>query len=131
MGAAMLRLLMPDAPYARQVFVCTYGAWCRIEGSEEIRAALKDAVKAAGLASECRVTKSGCLGQCGHGPTMVTWPDNVWHAHVKLTDVPEIVDVHIKGKRPVERLRYRPEKPGTNKTPEVIEKEAKTHSKVE
>jgi hypothetical protein len=27
----------------------------------------------------------------------------------------------------VERLRYRPPKPGTNKTPEVVEKEAKSH----
>ena len=122
---------MPDAPYERQLFVCTYGAWCRIEGSDEIRAALKDAVKEAGLASELRVTKSGCFGQCGHGPNLVVWPENVWYAGVKLKDVPEIVDVHVKGRRVVERLRYRPAKPGSNKTPDVLEKEAKTKSKAE
>lgn len=122
---------MPDAPYQRQLFVCTYGPWCRIEGSEEIRAALKDAVKDAGLASEIRVTKSGCFGQCGHGPNVVVWPENVWYAGVKLKDVPEIVEVHVKGRGVVERLRYRPAKAGSNKTDEVLEKESKTKSKAE
>lgn len=115
---------MPDAPYERQLFVCTYGAWCRIDGSDEVRAALKKAVKAAGLASEVRVTKSGCLGQCGHGPVAVLWPDNTWYAKLRLSDVPELVEEHVKNGRPVERLRYRPAKAGSNKTEAVKAKEA-------
>lgn len=115
---------MPDAPYQRQLFVCTYGAWCRIDASDEIRGALKSAVKEAGLAGEVRVTKSGCLGQCGHGPMAVMWPENVWYAKVKLADVAEIVDSHVRQGVPVERLRYRPAKPGSNKTPEVKRREA-------
>lgn len=115
---------MPDAPYERQLLVCTYGAWCKIDGADEIRAALKGAVHDAGLGSEVRVTKSGCLGQCGHGPMAVMWPENVWYSNLELSDVHEIVESHIKKGIPVERLRYHPAKPGSNKTPEVKAKEA-------
>lgn len=122
---------MPDAPYERQLFVCTYGAWCRLEGSDEIRAELKRLAKEAGLASQVRVTKSGCLGQCGHGPNLVLWPDNVWYAGVRKADAPELFEEAIRHGRVVERLRYRPAKPGTNKTPEVLAKEAQTGAKTE
>lgn len=115
---------MPDAPYERQLFVCTYGPWCRLDGSEVVRAKLKEAVKEAGLASQVRVTKSGCLGQCGHGPMAVLWPDNVWYCKLAPEDVPEMVEDQMRHGRPVERRRYRPARPGSNKTPEVKAKEA-------
>lgn len=112
-----------DSPYRRQVLVCTFGPWCRIEGSDLVRDAMKKAAKEAGIASELRVTKSGCLGQCGNGPMVASWPDNVWYCGVKAEDVPEIVREHLVGGRPVERLRYRPAKPGSNKTEAVLAKE--------
>ena len=115
---------MVDAPYQRQLFVCTYGAWCKLDGSEAIRQALKDRVHEAGLQGEVRITKSGCFGQCGNGPMAVMWPDNVWYCKLKAEDVGELFDEQIRAGRPVERLRYRPAKPGSNKTPEVKAKEA-------
>lgn len=120
-----------DAPYQRQLFVCTYGAWCKLDGSDEVRAELKRLTKDAGLSNECRVTKSGCFGQCGHGPMLVMQPDNVWYEGVELSDVPELFEQHVKNGRVVERLRYRAEKAGSNKTPEVQASEAKSHSKVD
>jgi (2Fe-2S) ferredoxin len=120
-----------DAPYKRQLFVCTYGAWCRVDGADEIRAALKGKVHEAGLGSEVRVTKSGCFGQCGHGPMMVMWPDNVWYAKVTLADVDELFASHIVRATPVERLRYHPARPGSNKTPEIKAREAEKGMKVE
>lgn len=116
---------MPDAPYPRQIFVCTYGPWCRLDGSDEVRAALKQKVKEAGLSTEVRVNKSGCLSQCGHGPMAVTWPENVWHEKLALADVDDLVRVHLRGGQPLERRRYRAAKAGANKTPEVLAKEAK------
>lgn len=113
-----------QAPYERQLFVCTYGAWCKLDGADAIRAALKDAAHDSGLGSEVRVTKTGCLGQCGHGPMAVMWPENVWYGKLTLADVPEIAESHLKKGVPVERLRYRAAKPGSNKTPEVKAKEA-------
>ena len=114
---------MPDAPYQRQLFVCTYGAWCKIEGSDEIRAELKGLVHDAGLQGDIRVTKSGCFGQCGHGPMAVMWPENVWYAKLTREDVPDLM-AHIRDGKVLERRRYRPAKPGSNKTPEVKAKEA-------
>jgi (2Fe-2S) ferredoxin len=113
-----------DAPYERQLFVCTYGAWCRLDGADEIRAALKAKTKEAGLDREIRITKSGCFGQCGHGPMMVAWPENVWYHKATLADVDELFESHVRRGEPVERLRYHPAKPGSNKTDEVKRREA-------
>lgn len=122
---------MPETPYERQFFVCTYGAWCRLDGSDEVRAALKRKVKEAGLASKVRITKSGCFGQCGHGPMAVSWPDNTWYCGVKPEDVDVLFEQHVLGGQPVEALRYHPEHAGTNKTDAVVRKERETGKVIE
>ena len=63
-----------------------------------------------------RVNKAGCFSQCGHGPMVVVYPENVWYAGVQASDLEEILDSHIVAGRPVERLRYEPGKPGANKS---------------
>lgn len=35
---------------------------------------------------------------------MVVYPDNVWYGRVTTADVKEIVEQHVVGGRPVERL---------------------------
>lgn len=114
---------MHDSPYERQVLVCVFGPWCRLQGAVEVHADLKQLAKDAKMTDTVRITKSGCLGQCGHGPIVATWPENVWYGDVKREDVPELFEEHVVNGRPVERLRYRPETPGTNKTADVLEKE--------
>ena len=52
-----------------------------------------------------RPHKYGCLDQCEHGPTVVVYPEAVWYGNVKTADVAEIVQSHIIGNRPVERLQ--------------------------
>lgn len=120
-----------DEPYQRQLFVCSYGAWCKLDGGDEVRAALKAAVHAEGLGNEIRVTRSGCFGQCGHGPMAVMWPDNVWYSKLALGDVPDLVEQHVKRGKPLERRRYHAPKPGSNKTPEIKAKEAEKGKTVE
>ena len=51
-----------------------------------------------------RANKSGCLEQCEHGPTVVVYPEAVWYGGVTVDDVSEIVESHIVGGKPVERL---------------------------
>ena len=51
----------------------------------------KDAVKAHGINAEVKATKSGCLDQCEHGPTVVIYPDAIWYGFVQDSDVNEIV----------------------------------------
>ena len=101
-------------PYRVHALVCLGGKSCPAQGSEAIWFELKRRVLEAGLENEIRVTKSGCLGQCGHGPMIVVYPENVWYAAVRAEDVQEIVESHLLGGKPVERLLYRPGKPGPN-----------------
>lgn len=104
-------------PFEKHLFVCTTGEYCpMLDGnSKEIHQAFKEHVLDAGLKGKVRVNNSGCLDQCGHGPTVVVYPDGVWYSHLKVEDVPVIVEEHLKNGVPVERLRYFPPKPGANK----------------
>jgi len=50
------------------------------------------------------VTGTTCLGPCGTGPTVVIYPEGIWYGKVGLQDVEEIMDRHVVGGKPVERL---------------------------
>ena len=78
---------------------------CTSDGKSELFAQLQQFTKAAGLADRVRINKSGCLDQCEHGPMVVVYPDAVWYGGVKPGDAAEIVEQHLVGGRPVERLR--------------------------
>ncbi|GEM_PF-743431 len=104
--------------WRRHVFVCTSGSWCpAVDGDGlGVHARLKQLVAEAGLKATTRVNHSGCFDQCGHGPMVVVYPENVWYWGVQPEDVDEIVSEHLIGGRPVERLRYR-NTPGKHKLP--------------
>jgi (2Fe-2S) ferredoxin len=111
-----VNLTLP-APYERHVFVCTHGEWCpSVDGDGlGVHAALKEAVRDAGLSDRVRVNHSGCLNQCGHGPMVVVYPDAVWYAAVTPDDARSILEQHLVAGRPVERLRYDPPDLGAHK----------------
>ncbi|MFQ3580578.1 MAG: (2Fe-2S) ferredoxin domain-containing protein [Chloracidobacterium sp.] len=92
--------------YEKHVFVCVSGKTCPTQGSEAVWQALRDEVKACGKLDAIRVNKSGCLAQCGHGPMVVVYPEQVWYGRVTVEDAPKIVHDHLLGDAPVERLRY-------------------------
>ena len=104
--------------YSTHVFVCTTGDDCPKQGDvEKYVKWLRGEAARAGLRTEVRVNKAGCFSQCGHGPMIVTYPDNVWYAGVQESDLQEIFESHIVVGRPVERLRYEPGVKGPNKLP--------------
>ena len=103
-------------PYEKHVFVCTTGAVCPVDADTKgLHSRLKQLVKDAGLACRIRVNNAGCFDQCGHGPMVVVYPEDVWYARVQPGDVDAIFSEHLVGGRPVERLRYHPAEPGGNK----------------
>lgn len=51
-----------------------------------------------------RANKSGCLGICDFGPTVVIYPEGTFYVGVQKKDVKEIIESHILNKKPVERL---------------------------
>jgi (2Fe-2S) ferredoxin len=91
--------------YDVHVFVCTSGDDCPTKADVE-----------GGRQRDIRVNKAGCFSQCGHGPMIVVYPENVWYAGVTQEDLSEIVQSHILGGKPVERLVYAPGVKGANKT---------------
>jgi len=102
--------------YDRHVFVCTSGETCPTQGdTEKYVKVLRDGARQAGKQIEVRVNKAGCFSQCGHGPMIVVYPENVWYAGVQESDLAEILSSHIVGGRPVERLVYAPGVRGANK----------------
>jgi (2Fe-2S) ferredoxin len=104
--------------YRTHVFVCTSGDTCPTEGDvEQYVKYLRGEVAKAGLHADVRINKAGCFSQCGWGPMMVVYPDDVWYGGVQASDLQEIFDSHIVGGKPVERLRYRPGVKGANKKP--------------
>lgn len=104
-------------PFEKHIFICTSGEFCPVldGNSKEIHQQFKEQVSRGGLKGRVRVNNSGCLDQCGHGPTAVVYPEAVWYSHLTVEDVAEIVEDHLKNGRPVERLRYHPPGPGANK----------------
>ena len=50
------------------------------------------------------LTECGSVGFCAIGAAVMIYPDGVWYAQVRASDVPEIVEEHIVNGRPVERL---------------------------
>ncbi|OGK96185.1 MAG: hypothetical protein A3I14_14160 [Candidatus Rokubacteria bacterium RIFCSPLOWO2_02_FULL_73_56] len=102
--------------YRTHVFVCTSGDTCPTQGDvEAFVKELRGEVARAGLTDDVRINKAGCLSQCGWGPMLVVYPDDVWYCGVQAADLGEIFRSHIAGGAPVERLRYRPGVRGANK----------------
>jgi len=101
--------------YDRHVFVCTSGETCPTQGdTERFVKILRAGAQKAGR-SDVRINKSGCFSQCGHGPMIVVYPEDVWYAGVRESDLEEILTSHIIGGQPVDRLRYDPGVKGANK----------------
>lgn len=94
----------------RQVLVCTAKS-CAANGSEAVLEAFKAHLIEEKLLffkgnreGEVQCGHCGSVGFCAIGPAVLVYPDGVWYAHVTPADVPEIIECHLKGGVPVERL---------------------------
>lgn len=99
------------ARYKRHILICENerpedhprGSCARC-GSAEITARFKEELRRRKLNLQFRSNKSGCLDACEFGPVVVVYPDAVWYGGVSADDVEEIIERHIVGGEPVERL---------------------------
>lgn len=92
--------------YEKHVFVCTGGKTCTSQDSAATFQLLKDGIRDAGVAQRVRVNQSGCMGQCGHGPMVVVYPENVWYNGVDVPAAQRILTEHLLGDAPVDAHRY-------------------------
>jgi len=89
---------LKSSPFKVHVFICTNDRQgerksCADDDGREIRARIKEAVKARGwLPPLVRVSQSGCLGLCSDGPNVVLYPQRTLFCGVTLDDVDRIVD---------------------------------------
>src|SRR5581483_4573655 len=97
--------------FERHLFICCNKrpaghprGCCDRTGQAAMQLLFKQKLADKGLKGRVRANKAGCLDQCEHGPNLVVYPDAVWYSHVTAADVDEIVESHIIGGRPVQRL---------------------------
>ncbi len=100
--------------YEKHVFICTNRrdpgnpkGDCASKGSEAIREAFKKGLHERGLKGRMRANAAGCLDQCAYGPTVVVYPEQVWYTVPTPADAEEIIEKHLVGGVPVERLLMR------------------------
>jgi (2Fe-2S) ferredoxin len=77
---------------------------CDPDGQARLQKSFKEKLATRGLKGRVRANQSGCLDQCEHGPNLVVYPDAIWYGGVTLDDVDEIIECHILGGKPVQRL---------------------------
>jgi len=102
---------MSEPYYKHHVFFCLNQRdngenACAQHGSQAGFDHCKQSVKRAGLNGPggVRVNKAGCLDRCAGGPVAVVYPEGVWYTYVDAHDIDEIVESHLVGGKPVERL---------------------------
>jgi (2Fe-2S) ferredoxin len=100
--------------FERHVFVCVNRrppgdpkGCCAEKGADDVRDAFKRELHERGLKGRIRANAAGCLDQCARGVTVVVYPEQVWYGGVTKEDVLEIVEQHLVGGVPVERLRMK------------------------
>ena len=104
------------AKIKRRIIICA-GTGCVANGSLDVRDALAEALKNAGVdvTLELRkeeehtgtyISKSGCQGFCQMGPLLHIEPDDILYTKVKVADVPEIVERTLQRGEVIDRLLY-------------------------
>jgi (2Fe-2S) ferredoxin len=98
--------------YKYHVFFCVNeredgSACCQHYDALAFRDYTKKRIKALELAGKggVRVNTAGCLDRCSEGPVIVVYPEGIWYTYVDQEDIDEIIQEHLVGGRPVERLR--------------------------
>jgi (2Fe-2S) ferredoxin len=102
------------APLRHHVFVCN-GKSCSLVGSAEVKAAFERELMERGILfgkekkgknpqGSIVLTDCSSVGFCAVGAAVLVYPDGVWYAQVRASDVPEIIEEHLLNGRIVERL---------------------------
>ncbi len=80
-------------PWRRHFFVCTNKRdgkpACDDHGAKEAAVQAKVAMKALPFAQRdgVRVSQSGCLGRCEHGPVAVVYPQGKWISYASAEEL--------------------------------------------
>ncbi|MBI4736248.1 MAG: (2Fe-2S) ferredoxin domain-containing protein [candidate division NC10 bacterium] len=97
--------------YRHHIFVCINQrppghpeGDCSSKGSRDVFQKFQEEVEKRQLWERVAVNGTTCLGPCNLGASVVVYPEGIWYGQVGVKDVEEIMDQHIVGGKPVERL---------------------------
>jgi len=98
----------------KHVFVCVQNRGpghprgsCAQSGAAEVWEEFAYAFQQRNLNGRFALSNTGCLGPC-NGPHVLVYPEGVMYGKVTKEDVAAIVDEHLLGGTPVERLKLPP-----------------------
>ncbi len=77
---------------------------CAPNGGEAVFDAFLRELARRGYPAGVKVTATGCLTPCQHGPNVVVYPEGVWYGGVTAADAAEIVAAHLERGTVVGRL---------------------------
>lgn len=99
--------------FDKHVFFCTNqrtdgSACCNNHNAQKARDYVKNKVKELGMSNQqdnIRVNSAGCMSRCDEGPVIVVYPEGIWYTYIDESDLDEIIEVHLRQGRIVERLK--------------------------
>ncbi len=89
----------------KHIMVCG-GSGCHSAKSKDIMAELRKMINEEKI-EDVEVIQTGCFGLCTKGPIVLVQPEDVFYSQVKVKDVHDIVSLHLKENRIVDRLLVR------------------------
>ena len=96
----------------KHVFVCTQTrppghprGSCGEKGSAAVLQEFTQQFEQRQFWGRIAVVGSGCLGTCSCGPSVLVYPEGVMYGGVSKDDVTAIIEEHLLGDKPVERLK--------------------------
>ncbi|MFO1418316.1 MAG: (2Fe-2S) ferredoxin domain-containing protein [Methylotetracoccus sp.] len=99
----------------KHVFVCVQRrpddhprGSCSKHACDDVMNAFLGELQKRKLFDQIAVTNTGCLGPCGFGSSVLVYPEGIMYGRVTVGDVPAIIDEHLLGEQPVERLKVPP-----------------------
>lgn len=91
-------------PHRKIIYVCLNERegkpCCAGNGSLAVHARLKEMVRSRGLSHHVRVSRSGCMDQCLHGPNVLVFPEGIWYSEVAESDCESLLDEVLGGIAP-------------------------------
>ena len=97
--------------YSHHIFICINQrppghpkGDCASKASRDVFQKFQEELEKRQLWERVAVNGTTCLGPCNFGASVVVYPEGIWYGTVSVKDVEEIVDKHIVGGKPVERL---------------------------
>lgn len=95
----------------KHVFVCLQNrpaghprGSCQSKSSASLYQAFSDEFTRRSVWGDFRLSLTGCLGPCEHGPSVLVYPEGILYGHVEAADVAPIVQQHLIEGRPLSRL---------------------------